>query len=306
MRLVIGTRKSKLALWQTHYVKARLEALHPAFTIEIQHIVTRGDTTQAKDQPLPEIGGKGLFTAELEEALRKHEIDIAVHSLKDLPTDVDPFFTLGAIPERESPFDALLTRRGEMFEHLASGAVIGSSSVRRASQLLRLRPDLKIESIRGNVDTRISKLRDEPRRYDAIVLAHAGLKRLERDGEITQLFSVEEMLPAPGQGALAVQCRAGDKATREVLHGIHHEATALAVTVERQFLATLNAGCNTPVACLAEVRDGRILFRGRCLSPDGSRCIELGSEDLTGNAAALGKEMGEQALGQGFNELASS
>lgn len=301
--LVIGTRKSALALWQTKHVKQLLEEVSPGVRIEIRKVITRGDKTQAADKPLPEIGGKGLFTAELEEELAEENIDLAVHSLKDLPTEIDQRFTLGAICERGPVADVLVSRENLTLDSLPSGGLVGTSSVRRIAQIRRLRPDLQTESIRGNVGTRIAKVHNRETQYDATILAQAGVCRLGYEEVVSQVFSQEEMLPAPGQGALAVQCRSEDRELLSALAVIDHAQTRAEVLAEREFLATLNAGCNTPVACLGRFIDGRIRFLGRCISTDGSRVIESRGEEQAEAAVELGRRMGEEALKQGFREL---
>jgi hydroxymethylbilane synthase len=305
--IVIGTRKSALALWQSEYIKALLMARYPELVITLKHFVTQGDRTQDASIPLPEIGGKGLFTAELEQALRDREIDLAVHCLKDLPTALADEFVLGAIPEREAVEDVVISRSGLSLMNLPQGAVIGTSSPRRSSQLLKLRPDLKIAPIRGNVDTRIRKTRDIAGQYDAAVLARAGLNRLGLAHEASEILSCHDMLPAPGQGALGVECRADDEWLLGILRAIHHVPTEVEVTAERAFLAALEAGCNTPVAALARIvkRDGGdyVSFVGRCVSFDGTHTIEVSGEaDLSGSHQ-LGIAMAEEVLSRGFKDL---
>jgi hydroxymethylbilane synthase len=305
--LIIGTRKSPLALWQSEYIKARLMECFPALKVELKHIVTRGDRTQEANLALPEIGGKGLFTLELEEALIAREIDLAVHSLKDLPTILSPEFAIGAIPVREVVEDVLISRSGSTLRDLPSGAVIGTSSLRRSSQLLRIRPDLKVEHIRGNVETRIRKACAADGLYDATVLARAGLVRLGLERHITEVLTLDEMLPAPGQGALGIECRADDQEVRDLLQPIHHPTTALAVTAERAFLAALNAGCNTPVAAYAEVKQigsrERWVFQGRCFTGNGDRVIEVRGESELSSPHDLGVAMAREAIAAGFTLL---
>jgi hydroxymethylbilane synthase len=306
-QLVIGTRKSPLALWQSEFVKAQLEAAHPGLVVTLKHVVTMGDKTQDSKAAIPSIGGKGLFTAELEECLVRGEIDIAVHSLKDLPTVIDPRFVVGAIPKRSFVEDVVVTRSGNKLLELHEGATIGTSSVRRSSQILRLRPDFKISLIRGNVDTRLKKLRAEGGEYDATLLARAGLSRLGLEREITQILTEEEMLPAPGQGALGIECRAEDAELLTMLSNLHCAKTAAEVTAERTFLHMLGAGCNTPVAARATVVDGkRLLFVGRCLSPDGRQCLEVHGEDGLELAAHLGELMAQKAFEKGFKSLCAA
>ncbi|HEX5441200.1 MAG TPA: hydroxymethylbilane synthase, partial [Ktedonobacterales bacterium] len=298
----IGTRGSALALWQAHLIRALLVRAWPALTVEIEVMKTQGDVTL--DSPLPQIGGKGVFTAELEAALRSGAIDLAVHSLKDLPTEDSPGLIIGAIPERGDPRDALVSRGSHTLDALPTGAAVGTSSLRRAAQLLVLRPDLRLLDIRGNVDTRIRKALDEDGPYDAIVLALAGLERLGRAEEASQWLPLEVMLPAPGQGALAVQCR-DEQASRELLAPLSHRATTLAVTAERAFLAALGGGCAVPVAAHATYSQRRLSLRGRVTSPDGSRQVDVslsGSASLKG-ALALGQKLAEMALAQHADEL---
>ena len=298
----IGTRGSALALWQAHLIRALLVRAWTALTVEIEVMKTQGDVTL--DSPLPQIGGKGVFTAELEAALRSGAIDLAVHSLKDLPTEGSPGLIIGAIPERGDPRDALVSRGSHTLDALPTGAAVGTSSLRRAAQLLVLRPDLRLLDIRGNVDTRIRKALDEDGPYDAIVLALAGLERLGRAEEASQWLPLEVMLPAPGQGALAVQCR-DEQASRELLAPLSHRATTLAVTAERAFLAALGGGCAVPVAAHATYSQRRLSLRGRVTSPDGSRQVDVslsGSASLKG-ALALGQKLAEMALAQHADEL---
>jgi hydroxymethylbilane synthase len=309
-RLVIGTRKSALALWQSEHIQARLQAAFPGLSVELKHVITAGDKNQDSSAPMPLIGGKGLFTAELEECLSKREIDLAVHSLKDLPTQLDPQFVVGAVPKRSYVEDAFISRTGCALAELPEGACVGTSSVRRSSQILRMRPDLKIRIIRGNVDTRLKKLRSEGGEYDAIILARAGLSRLGLEDEITHILPDEEMLPAPGQGALGIECRSDDTELIDMLQKLHDSDTAAEVSAERVFLHRLGAGCNTPVAAHAKVagegREKTLSFEGRCLSPDGSKVIEVSGEAPLGDALKLGERMAARVLEQGFSEIAAS
>jgi hydroxymethylbilane synthase len=312
-RLVVGTRKSALALWQSEFVRSELEKLFPGLRVELQHIVTKGDLTQGSSVPIPAIGGKGLFTAELEDALLAGEIDLAVHSLKDLPTEIDSRFCIGAIPARGSHEDVLISRTGAALDGLPTKSVVGTSSVRRASQILRARPDLTIAHIRGNVDTRLRKLRAEGGEFDAIVLARAGLERLELHREVTEVLTPAQMLPAPGQGALGIECRADDAAVLSMLQRLHDMPSALAVSAERSFLQALGAGCNTPVAAYVQVEQQAggfsMSFWGRCLSPDGTQCIEVREARRSDtifslqDAEGLGRDMAQQAVQQGFKAL---
>lgn len=305
--IIIGTRKSPLALWQSEFIKAQLMARFPDLHVELKHIITQGDKTQDSKEKIPAIGGKGLFTAELEEGLRRCEVDLAVHSLKDLPTTVGEEFVIGAIPLRGPIEDILISRSGLRLLDLPKGATVGTSSVRRSSQILRARPDIRIEHLRGNIDSRIRKLHASDGPYDAIVLARAGLVRLGIDSKVTENISFDVMLPAPGQGALGIECRADDVAVREMIQVLHDTNTAAEVGAERAFLATLQAGCNTPVAALAKAQqiDGvqSMVFRGRCLSPNGSKMLEVAGTAPISSYQSLGENMAEKALKEGFREL---
>jgi len=270
MKLIFATRPSALARWQTSYVINLLKAAHPNLGCEERVITTSGD--RIVDRPLPEIGGKGLFTSELEAALRSGDAHVAVHSLKDLPVDDSPDIITAAIPAREAAFDVLVSNSGTL-DQLPPAARVGTCSVRRTAQLLARRPDLTILPLRGNVDTRLRKLMNGE--YDAIVLAYAGVKRLGLDTHITETFSLETMLPAPGQGALAIQCRADDKATHRLLASLHDSSTADSVSTERFFLSALGGGCSMPIAAYAEKIENQILLTGAVISPDGKRSIRL-------------------------------
>ncbi len=297
-RLVLGTRGSDLARRQTDYVLHLLQRAWQELEAEIRVISTRGDRTL--DTPLPLIGGKGLFTAELEAALRNHTIDLAVHSLKDLPSAAPSGLIIGAIPPRASAADALISRAGYTLATLPQGAAVGTSSLRRAAQLLHQRPDLRIVDIRGNVDTRVRKALDPYGLYDAIVLACAGLDRLGLSEHIREVLPFEIMLPAPGQGALAVQCR-DDSADRLV--PIHHLETAQAVTAERAFLTGLGGGCTLPVAAYANVENGEWTLRGRVSSVDGRVQIDVKSTFDPDDAEQAGANLAREALAQGASTL---
>ncbi len=301
MKLTFATRPSALARWQTGFVMRRVQTRWPNLTCREQVIVTRGD--KVLDKPLPQIGGKGLFTAELEAALRAGQVQAAVHSLKDLPTEMPPDLTLGAILPRAEARDVLVSKGGFTLESLPSAAVVGTSSLRRAAQLLALRPDLQIEPIRGNVETRLRKLMED--QYEAVVFAAAGLQRLGLDRELggmMTLLSLEEMLPAPGQGALAVQCRADDAETLRRLAAIHDPETAAAVTAERAFLAALGGGCSLPLGAYARlVADGRLRLEALVAAPDGSEVLRLAAEGS--DPQALGADLAAEALSRGAAAL---
>lgn len=299
MKLTFATRPSALARQQTQWVIRQLQGLWPDLQCEERVIQTHGD--RVIDRPLPAIGGKGLFTQELEEAILSGEVDAAVHSLKDLPTEEHPHLIIGCIPRREDPRDALISARFRNLNELPSGAVLGTSSLRRSAQALRLRPDLTIKSLRGNVDTRLKKaLRGE---YDAIILAGAGLIRLGLQNHVAEWLTFDQMLPAPGQGALAIQCRADDQKALELLKRLEHRPTRLAVAAERVFLAGIGAGCSVPVAAYAEVDEGQglIQLRARVIAEDGARMIQVQAEGS--EAQDLGTRLAEMALEQGAVEL---
>lgn len=295
-KLIFATRPSALARWQTHWVMEALQKLHPGLVCEEQVITTQGD--RVLDKPLPEIGGKGLFTQDLEHELLSGSVQCAVHSLKDLPVDDTPGLTVGCIPVRGEVHDALVSVRELTMESLPKGAVVGTSSLRRSAQLLAARPDLQMRSLRGNVDTRVRKAFEG--QYDAIVLAGAGLARLGLDGHIRQWLPIDVMLPAPGQGALAVQCRTGDAETLRLLAALDDAATRKSVTAERSFLAGLGGGCAVPVAAYATA-EARISLQGLVASVDGKRLLRVqGDGD---DAAELGRGLAGEAVRQGAGEL---
>lgn len=297
MHLTFATRPSALARWQTAHVIRLLQAVHPELTCSEYVITTTGD--RVIDRPLPEIGGKGLFTAELEDALFSSKVDVAVHSLKDLPVEDTTGLVIGAIPEREATQDVLVTTDGQKLTDLPQGARVGTCSTRRAAQLLAQRPDLEIVPLRGNVDSRVSKVMNGE--YDAIVLAQAGLLRLGLQSHISEVFALDVMLPAPGQGALAVQCRAGDEETLKLLTSIHDPLTAAAVNAERAFLASLGGGCSLPVAAFAQKNNGTIILTGAVISPDGKQSIRLSAVDQ--DPHKLGERLASLVLERGAANL---
>jgi hydroxymethylbilane synthase len=298
--IAIGTRGSPLALAQARLVAALLEQSWPEVAVSMRIVETRGDRTQATGEPLPEIGGKGLFTAELEAALAAHEIDVAVHSLKDLPTADSPGLVVGAVCARDDVRDCLVSRDGAVLAELASGATIGTSSLRRAAQLRTLRPDLVVEPVRGNVGTRVRKVRD--RVVDAVVVAAAGVRRLGFEGEVSEWLGLDVMLPAPGQGALAVQCRAEDDAVLAALAPLDDAATRAATSAERTFLAALAAGCSAPVAAWArQDRARELVLTGLVASPDGQRVVRV--EGRGADPEELGARLAGEALVAGAAEI---
>ncbi len=288
--LVIGSRGSQLALWQARWVQARLGELGLESRIEI--IKTTGD--KVLSVPLSSVGGKGLFTKEIEDALLAREVDLAVHSLKDQPTEIPAGLQITAIPEREDPRDAMV---GSRLAELRNGAKVGTSSLRRSAQLRRLRPDLQVESVRGNVDTRLRKL-DEGQ-YESIVLAAAGLTRLGWSGRIAEALEPEVMCPAVGQGALAIETRIGEN----VCQALDHAATRAAVTAERAVLSALGGGCLTPIGAHARVEGGQLRLMAIVLSADGAQSVRDQADGLATEAQRLGQQLGEKLLKQGAARL---
>lgn len=304
-KITIGTRGSLLALWQTNWVKAQIEKHHPEIEVEIRVISTKGD--RVLDVALPKLGeqGKGLFTKELEDALFEHRADLAVHSLKDLPTELPAGLRIGAICEREDVRDALVARQPiNSFDKLPERAVIGTSSLRRQAQLLAARPDLMIEPIRGNVDTRLRKLGEGA--YDAIVLAAAGLHRLGHADRITEYLSEEFMVPAVGQGALAIETRADDPEIDAIIQALDHEATRLACRAERAFLKGLGGGCLVPIAAHATIEADIITLSGLVASPDGVEFVRDRRSGLSRNPDALGQELADELLARGAGRILSN
>lgn len=303
--LILGSRTSELALWQSNHVIRCLQAAWPTLTCRIEPFITQGDRTQAQGKALPAIGGKGLFTAELEDALRHGRIDLAVHSLKDLPVEDSPGLTLGAITSRADVRDVLVARNGWTLATLPPGAVIGTSSTRRAAQLLAYRPDFVIKTIRGNVATRVRKVMDGD--YDATLLAAAGLERLDLLHHVTEFIPFDVMLPAPGQGALAVQCRADDEATLACLAVLNDLYARAAVTTERAFLHGLGGGCSAPVAAYATAAPGQPLQLTALVgSTDGKTLIRVADHSpAVTDALRLGERLAQQALAAGAAALLS-
>ncbi len=296
----IATRKSALALWQAEFVKAELEKNHPELRVELVPMTSRGD--KILDVPLAKIGGKGLFVKELEQALLERRADIAVHSMKDVPMEFPEGLGLGIICEREDPRDAFVSNRFQSLEELPVGAIVGTSSLRRQSQLLRLRPDLEITFLRGNVNTRLDKL--DAGEYDAIILAAAGLKRLEFGDRIASYLSPEQSLPAGGQGAVGIEYRTEDEHTLALLKPLHHQKTAWRVEAERAMNRRLEGGCQVPIGGYAELTDdGELHLRGLVANPDGSEIIE---DEVTGSvtdAEQLGEQLADKLLAAGAGRI---
>lgn len=289
--LKIGTRGSPLALVQAEDVQRRLLAAHPELTpddVTIVLIVTTGDRVQ--DRTLLELGGKGLFTQEIEEQLLSGDIDLAVHSSKDMPTRLPEGLELSVFLPREDPRDAFISFKSTSLQELPQGAVLGTASLRRGAQALKLRPDLNVVAFRGNVGTRLKKLEDGV--VDATMLAQAGLNRLDRGHVATAVMDIADMLPAPAQGAVGIETRVGDSRVAEFLAPLHDVETAYAVTAERALLEALDGSCRTPIAALGEVAGDRLTLRSRLLSPDGAICFEDSEEGSISDAVEIGRAAG--------------
>ncbi len=299
--LRIATRGSRLALWQANWVKSQIEQNHPGQTVELVIVQTKGDRIQ--DRPLSQVGGKGLFVKELEASLFREAADLAVHSLKDVTGEVPEGLALPVVTAREDFRDALVAPRHGSFCELPSGAVVGTSSLRRAAQLLHLRPDLEIQPIRGNVETRLNKV--DSGAFDATLLAVAGLKRLELESRITEVFPPEMLLPALGQGVLGLEIRADDPATLELIQPLQDETTALYCQAERRLLERLEGNCQVPLAGLCERRGERLFLRGQLLAPDGQQVVEHKAESAATleAARALGDEVASAILNSGGREI---
>jgi hydroxymethylbilane synthase len=293
----IGSRGSRLAIIQAQEVKKRLveRVGIDAARVEILTIVTTGD--RIKDRNLTEIGGKGLFTKEIEDALLSGNIDLAVHSMKDLPAVIPNGLAIGAVLAREDPRDALVSSKARSIKSLPQEALIGSSSVRRTAQLKRRRSDLRFTSFRGNVDTRLKKLREG--QVDATLLACAGLIRLGLKHEITTAIEVDDMLPALGQGAIGVEIRSANGVLAEMIKAVDDEQTAVAIVCERAFLKELDGSCKTPIAGFARIENGRLLFRGETLTPDGSQVFTAEREGLPQDAEVMGRDAGVEVKRKG-------
>ena len=297
--LRIATRKSALALWQAEYVKARLEQLDPALSVSLVPMVSRGD--QLLDSPLAKIGGKGLFVKELETAMLNDEADLAVHSMKDVPMQFPEGLGLYAICEREDPRDAFVSNNFDHLDSLPAGSVVGTSSLRRQAQIMARRPDLQIRFLRGNVNTRLAKL--DAGEYDAIILAAAGLIRLGFGERIRASISVEDSLPAGGQGAVGIECRTGDTELHELLQCMNDSHTALRVTAERALNRHLNGGCQVPIACYAVLEGEQLWLRGLVGQPDGALLLRAEGRAPNAEAEALGVRIAEELLQQGAGKI---
>jgi len=299
----LGTRGSKLALWQAEYVARELSRRWEGISVEIVIIKTKGD--KILDVPLAQIGDKGLFTHEIENELLDGRIDMAVHSMKDLPSLLGEGLCLGAVLPRENPHDVLLSTRYQCLADLPAGAAIGTSSLRRVAQLRTLRPDVQLVSMRGNVETRIRKMEEQG--LDGIILAYAGVKRLGFAGHIREIIAGEHILPAVGQGAVAVEMRAGDEDTLQMVNPINDPVAWLEITAERAFLARLEGGCQVPIACLARKEADHLNIQGLISSLDGSRVykasLECGLDDVAGNGRQLAEQLLSRGAGQVLDEI---
>jgi len=299
-RWVIGSRGSKLALWQARYVRDGLLAMHPGLDVQVRPIRTHGDLEA--NLPLASVPIRGFFSSQIQRALLERQVDLAVHSLKDLPVEPADGLVLAAVPPRYDPSDALVSKGDLRLADLPAGARVLCSSWRRQAQLLHRRADLRILPIRGNVDTRLCKLDESG--ADAMILASAGLDRLGAGGRIAQRFDPCEFLPAPGQGALAVECRADDAEARALVAGLDDESSRLATLAERSFLAALGGGCRLPAGALGRIEAGRLVLRGLVASPDGRQVVrdQVQAADF-GRAEALGGELARQLLHAGGQDI---
>jgi hydroxymethylbilane synthase len=295
----IGTRGSKLALWQANWVQSVLKQKSPSQAVELVTIKTQGD--KILDVPLAKVGGKGLFVKEIEQALLARRIDIAVHSMKDMPADIPEGLYIGAIPERENPLDVFISRSGAGFNELAGGSVIGTSSLRRSAQLHYARPDMVTQPIRGNLDTRLKKLESE--NFDALVLAAAGVKRLNLEHKITEYLDPELMLPAIGQGALCIEIRKDDSIVGSLVASLDHAATRAAVTAERAFLKRLEGGCQVPIAGHGRISENQFTLTGLVAEVDGTRVIKGEKSGPLDASTSIGIELAEELLARGADKI---
>lgn len=297
----IATRKSPLALWQANYVKQRLIAEHPGLEVELVTMVTKGDIIL--DTPLAKVGGKGLFVKELEVAMLEDRADLAVHSMKDVPGEFPPGLGLVTICEREDPRDAFVSNTYNNIDELPSGATVGTCSLRRQCQLKAARPDLIIKELRGNVGTRLSKL--DAGNFDAIILAAAGLKRLELESRIQSYIEPTQSLPAAGQGAVGIECRLNDKRTRQLLAPLSHQDTTDRVTCERAVNLFLEGGCQVPIGSYTELEDDTLWLRALVGEPDGSKIVRGEIKGPREQAEQLGQTLAQQLLDDGAKEILS-
>ena len=295
----IGTRGSPLAVWQAEWVRSRLLALHPQYEVKLVKIKTTGD--KILDVPLAQVGGKGLFVKEIETSLLESRIDLAVHSMKDMPAEVPQGLCIGVVPKRENPYDVLIAKNGYSFKDLPDGARVGSSSLRRGAQVRHVRPDISVHPLRGNLDTRIRKLETEG--LDAIVLAAAGVRRLGLEARITEYLPEAIMLPAIGQGALAIEMRQDDDATRDLIAPLDHRKTRLAVESERAFLSRLEGGCQVPIAAHARIVGDNVDLAGLVAEVDGSLLLRERIKGPVDQHEKLGVELANRLLKKGGRKI---
>lgn len=297
-KIIVGSRKSKLAMTQSQQFIDKLKEKHPDLDVEIKEIVTKGD--KIIDVQLSKVGGKGLFVKEIQQALFNHEIDFAIHSLKDVPSELPDELTLGCIPERENPFDAYIANNHVKLADLKPGSIVGTSSLRRGAQLLAKYPHLEIKWIRGNIDTRLNKLETED--FDAIILAAAGLKRMGwSDDIVTEYLQEDTMVPAIGQGALGIECRSDDQELLDILKSVHDENVETCVTCERTFLNEMDGSCKVPIAGYATLENDEISFTGLIMSPDGKERYESTIKGT--DPVEIGKQVSEELKAQGAYEI---
>jgi len=299
--LRIGTRRSQLALWQANWVKSELLKRHPSLSIQLVTIKTKGD--KILDVPLAKVGGKGLFVKEIEEALLQKRVDLAVHSMKDMPAELPPGLCIGPIPPRENPADVLIAKNNLAFTQLPAGARIGTSSLRRAAQLLGIRPDIEIVPLRGNLDTRLRKLVDPTEGLDAIVLAAAGVLRLGLENRITEYLDSRIMLPAAGQGALCIEIRQDDRSVADKVSGLNHPPTRQIVLGERSFLHRLEGSCQVPIAAHGEIKGYQIQLDGLVADVEGREIIRDHLMGPVDNAETIGRALAEQLLIKGADKI---
>lgn len=300
--LIIGTRGSQLALWQAHFIQSEIQSLFPELKVDLSIIKTTGDAIT--DRPLALVGGKGLFVKEIESALLNNEIDLAVHSMKDMPGELPEGLRIGAVPKRANPFDVLISRDGALLKNYKKGAKIGTSSLRRASQLKHIRPDIMIESIRGNLDTRIRKLKSGE--YDAIVLAAAGLLRLGQEKEITEYLDETIMIPAVGQGALCIETRKNDPDVEIITDKLDHYDTRVCVEGERAFLRQIEGSCHIPVACFGTILNQEVVLTAVVASEDGRDIIKERIVSPLGRVKDSGKALAVLILEKGGKRILES
>lgn len=295
----IATRKSPLALWQAYFVRDQLLALHDDIEVELLKMVSKGD--KILDVPLAKVGGKGLFVKELETGLLEGDADIAVHSMKDVPVEFPQGLHLAVICEREDPRDAFVSNNFKELDELPQGAIVGTSSLRRQSQLLKYRPDLQIKFLRGNVNTRLKKLDDGE--YDAIILAAAGLIRLEMKHRITSYLTTQQSLPAMGQGAVGIECRVDDELTNQLIAPLAHKESTIRLSAERALNKRLEGGCQVPIGGFAELDGDQLSMRSFVGSPDGKNLVEGSISGPAENAEQLGIELADDLLSRGAKEI---